>query len=75
VPLQDGRVLVVTGESPARASVEIYDPASGTFIAAAPLTSRRSDESMALLSDGRVLVVGGLGDDEDPVASAELYTP
>jgi hypothetical protein len=74
VLLKVGRVLVVSGDRPAYTAVDIYDPASGTFTAAAPLTSRRGTERLALLSDGRVLVVGGMGADQ-PLASAELYTP
>lgn len=65
--LLDGRVLVVGGErknqtfptTTSRNSVEIYDPVSATWDAAAPLATARSFHTATLLPDGRVLVVGG----------------
>jgi N-acetylneuraminic acid mutarotase len=88
--LLDGRVLVAGGHDerslppytePANifASAELYDPATGTWSATGRMTERRFDHTATLLSDGRVLVAGGIdrGEDAavDPVASAELYDP
>ena len=63
--LRDGRVLVAAGTnqsiaSGALAPTEIYDPASGTWSSAGSLTYRRQRHTATLLSDGRVLVAGGL---------------
>jgi N-acetylneuraminic acid mutarotase len=63
--LQDGRVLVVggcySGSIPGcTSSVEIYDPASGTWTAKSPIESgARREHTATLLPDGSVLVVGG----------------
>ncbi|MBJ6760081.1 hypothetical protein JGU66_04855 [Myxococcaceae bacterium JPH2] len=56
IKLQDGRVLVVGGYNP---SVEVYDPATGTWsqTGAAPASFHRP--TATLLSNGKVLVVGG----------------
>lgn len=91
--LQDGRVLVVGGytlnadERPAgRTSVEIYDPATGAWTAAAPTNLPRMQHTATLLPSGRVLVVGGggtiYGGTEEEVVvlvdageTAEIYDP
>ncbi|KYF68584.1 Kelch repeat-containing protein [Sorangium cellulosum] len=91
--LQDGRVLVVGGytlnsdERPAgRTSVEIYDPATGAWTAAAPTNLPRMQHTATLLPSGRVLVVGGGGQiyggtEEEVVVlvdageTAEIYDP
>ncbi len=75
--LVDGRVLIAGGGSvhgtttATLASVDLYDPARGTFTATAPMTMARLLHTATRLRDGRVLVVGGsaLGN------TAELYDP
>jgi hypothetical protein len=84
VLLQDGRVLVVGGSSAGRypnahieTSAEIYDPATGRFSMAGSMNTARHKQAAVLLSDGRVLVVGG-SDNRDwrgKYASAELFNP
>ena len=76
-PLTDGRVLVI-GTAPAAAlhcslscvgetSVAIYDPAKGqSSVAAVPSTVNSSGFTTTLVSNGKVLVVGG---------GTELYDP
>lgn len=67
--LRGGRVLVVGGytlegdyELPTgRTSVEIYDPAAGTWTAAAPTNMPRMQHTATLLPSGHVLVIGGGG--------------
>ena len=72
--LEDGRVLVVGGQStPSQklASAEIFDPATETWSAAASMAEKRSSgHRVVLLQDGRVLALG-----ENDDASAEIYDP
>jgi N-acetylneuraminic acid mutarotase len=87
VRLQDGRVLLIGGRTPYEEertidSVEIYDPASGTWRQAAPLAQARYLHTTTLLPDGRVLVTGGgrLLDNswhgsEAILSSIEIYDP
>lgn len=77
INLQDGRVLLTGGFFQYRAgggdcpgcrvysgtaSAEIYDPGTGRFSPVADMNYARGLHKMALLSDGRVLVVGGAGE-------------
>lgn len=65
--LPDGRVVVLGGQTPASGSglprpaltVEMWDPATGAFTTAGQLAEPRRGHTATLLSDGRVLVVGG----------------
>lgn len=78
--LPDGRVLLAGGsergvpmrtdESSPLASTEIYDPATGTFAAAARLGVERCFHTATLLTDGKVLLAGGHAG-----VGAELYDP
>jgi hypothetical protein len=74
--LADGRVLVAggIGVSGDLVSVELYDPATGTWSLTGSLGTRRDGHTATLLPDGRVLVVGGYGDD-GYLASVEVYDP
>ena len=58
--LPDNTVLI-TGGNTSASSVEIYDPATGTFSAAAPMPSGlgRAGHTCCLLPNGQVLVAGG----------------
>lgn len=65
--LADGRVLVAGGiasttadQGHVLASAELYDPSANNWIAAAPMPSARWSQSATLLSDHRVLVIGGM---------------
>jgi hypothetical protein len=84
--LLDGRVLVAGGVGPdigegganILASAEIYDPSSGQWTTTGAMVEIRAFPTAVLLSDGRVLVLGGSGcSDFDgcPSFSAELYDP
>jgi hypothetical protein len=52
-------------------STELYDPATKTWSPGAPTATGRVGHAMVVLTDGRVLIVGGT---RDP-AAAELYDP
>ncbi|HEY5429637.1 MAG TPA: MFS transporter, partial [Solirubrobacteraceae bacterium] len=73
--LSDGSVLIAGGTASVSsgagelASAELYDPASDSWSSAGSMTTARTEDTATLLSDGRVLVAGGLN------SSAELYTP
>jgi hypothetical protein len=78
--LPNGQVLVSGGYgyyyyySGPLASTELYDSATGTWSATGSMASARYQHTATLLSDGKVLVVGGYND-YGPVATAELYDP
>lgn len=85
VLLNDGRVMVSGGETTnaqgtyvTTETVEIYNPATGTWAAASPCASR-SRHAAALLADGRVLIAGGLSGGSPNVAvaiaTAQIYNP
>ena len=80
--LSDGRVLIAGGnphqwqfDGPFLASAELYDPKTGTFGPTGPLATARNLHTATLLSDGRVLIVGGNDTGAHALASAELYDP
>jgi len=83
--LHSGKVLVVGGSSDlpfylgSLASAELYDPQTNTWALAASMHTPRSYHTATLLSDGRVLVVGGIEATNDVsgtvLGSAELYDP
>jgi len=78
--LANGQVLVAGGLVPgpngsALGSAELYDPVSGTFAPTAGMNESRQAHTATLLWDGRVLVVAGVNNGPEILASAELYTP
>ena len=81
--LKDGRVLITGGHQGRRAAItiysscEIYNPANGTFASAGNLIVKRHKHDAVLLTDGRVLIVGG-SDERDSAGAyrnAEIYNP
>jgi hypothetical protein len=90
VSLLDGRAMVLGGlhntydaandtwKSEVSAAVEIFDPASGVWTEAASFPEPRHYHSATVLSDGRVLVVGGstfVGCCTEEKRTAFLYDP
>lgn len=83
--LNDGRVLVVGGGSgvgdniPAGGDALLYNPSTNSWSATNPMVKMRSQARAARLSDGRVLVAGGITlEDQSRLimsASAEVYDP
>jgi large repetitive protein len=69
--LPNGKVLIAGGsaDQTARNSAELFDPATGLFQPTGNMTSARSGHSATLLSDGRVLITGGVDQ------TAEIYDP
>jgi N-acetylneuraminic acid mutarotase len=79
--LPSGKILVAGGveldaasRSHDLSSAELYNPDDGTWIAIASMNVKRSCHSATLLSDGRVLIAGGIND-RDVLTNAELYDP
>ena len=79
--LADGRVMAVGGfdgsgpEASRLSTTEIYDPSTGLWNAAAPLTTGRAWHEAQILPSGRVFVVGGENQAGEVLASSEIYDP
>ena len=81
--LPNGKVLIAGGLAgrifeggPGNvATTEIYDPATGHFTPGSPMSTPRTGHSAVLLVNGKVLVAGGAGSDEQGLTSAEIYDP
>ena len=87
--LQNGKVLVAGGamsegsESDVNDSAELYDHATGKFTQTGSMTTSRYGQTATLLSDGRVLIIGGRAGNcgtmclnaDHELATAEIYNP
>ena len=79
--LPDGRVLAVGGsighfgKYKALASAEIYDPKTERWTSTGALLEARTQFTMTLLGDGRVLVAGGARPYTSALSTAEIYDP
>ncbi len=81
--LSNEKVLVAGGENnntqsrTVFASAELFDPATGTFLATGTMRTTRAFFEMVPLTNGQVLAAGGdTGSSQvTPTAAAELYTP
>jgi hypothetical protein len=75
--LPSGNLLVAGGRCGQTESIqvtELYDQAGKAWFLVAPLGQARGDHVAVLLSDGRVLVSGGLGIGGRILNSTEIYT-
>jgi len=81
VVLNSGKVLLIGGRNSGGtllSSCELYDRTAGTFSAAGSLSGPREAMLATLLTDGRVLAVGGWipsGSTTTPTKTAEIYDP
>ncbi|HKT52299.1 MAG TPA: kelch repeat-containing protein [Candidatus Angelobacter sp.] len=84
VALADGRVLVTGGMSSGQlpdatveATAEIYNPATGRFTLTSPMAVPRYKHGIALLKDGRALIIGGQtsGSFGPRLTSTEFFDP
>jgi hypothetical protein len=84
--LNDGKVLLVGGLLVLNggiqtdlATAELWDPNTGLWTAAGSLAMARRNHTATLLSDGRVLIAGGIVDNANGtislLATAEVYDP
>ncbi len=56
-------------------NAELYDPSTQTWIITDSMHDQRLMHTASLLSNGTVLVAGGMGDWYNSFDSAELYNP
>jgi hypothetical protein len=76
VLLKNGNVLAAGLKAGDYTSTELYDPAAGSWTTTGSMVAARYYHTAALLSTGKVLVVGGWSPaDHSVLASAELYSP
>src|SRR6202167_5989109 len=82
IRLRDGRVLICGGTATGQvggglSSGELYDPATQSFAATGSMTVPRAGQTITMLSDGRVLLTGGVQNAgyRSELASAEIYDP
>lgn len=85
VRLQDGRVLAIggryfnstSGVDVTLNSVEVFDPSTETWSSTGSMNVAREEFAAVLLSNGKVLVVGGMrrAPGTTHLASAEIYDP
>lgn len=65
--------------SPAGKSERVFDLTSGKFLLRASMNAARREHTATLLLagplEGQVLIAGGIGDKDVPIASAELFNP
>ena len=79
--LPNGRVLIAGGLTNrgggihAIASTEIYDPATGRFARGPEMSTPRTGQAAVQLANKKVLIAGGVDDNERALATAEIYDP
>ena len=75
VALPNGRIMIFGGRVRGKAlrSTQICDPDSGRVLPGPDLLTARYEHTATLLSDGSILIAGGIGDD-GALLSAELYS-
>jgi Kelch motif len=79
--LATGKVLLAGGDGGGDhmlATAELYDPATGMWTQTGAMSGQRVESAFAMLSDGKVFVVGGFavpGGPDPLLATAEIYDP
>jgi hypothetical protein len=78
--LADGRVLVTGNFSGSNLvsemlTADLYNPATNTWSQAGSMKAGRYWHAAGLLQDGRVILAGGQGNNNNYLSSAEIYTP
>ncbi|PYX58166.1 MAG: hypothetical protein DMG76_09865 [Acidobacteria bacterium] len=58
-----------------QATAELFDPSTGSFSSTGSMSTRRAAHTATLLSNGKVLVTGGIDNNGNVLATAELYDP
>lgn len=81
--LNNGEVLIAGGDGgvyqygndDALASAELYNPVAGVFTTTGSLNIAREYHSATLLTNGSVLIAGGIGTNESSIVASEIYSP
>ena len=81
VQLSDGRLMSVGGRAIGlqaqsgnyNETAELFDPASTSWTFTGDMNEQRRSPGLLVLSDGRVMVVGGLSGQREPLASSEYW--
>jgi Kelch motif/Galactose oxidase, central domain len=78
--LADGRILIVGGTLSRDSYIgvgeaEIFDPATMQWSYAGNLKEGRQGHTATLLTTGQVLIAGGWNPFDNPIKTAEIYTP
>ena len=80
--LDDGQVLIAGGITDtadctgcATATAELYDTVTQTFTPIGSMHAARTGHSATILTDGKVLIAGGLNDSNTVLDSTDLYDP
>jgi Kelch motif len=76
--MPDGSLMVIGGrgaEEQELASVELWDPGKGSWVALPPLLNARAGHVATLLPDGRVLVAAGLDAQGRGLQTTEIFSP
>jgi hypothetical protein len=78
--LADGRILIVGGTLSKNSFIgigeaEIFDPATREWSYAGNLKEGRQGHTATLLTTGQVLIAGGWNPFDNPIDTAEIYTP
>jgi hypothetical protein len=81
IQLSDGRLMSVGGRAIGlqaqsgnyNETAELFDPASTTWTFTGDMNEQRRSPGLRALPDGRVMVVGGLSGQREPLASSEYW--
>jgi uncharacterized protein YjdB len=79
--LTNGKVLIATGYNSQGgaygflAPAELYDPIAKVFTITGSLDYSRASATASMLNSGQVLIVGGIGNQNNNLGPAELYDP
>ena len=77
VTLEDNRILLLGGWSASGVTntAEVYDPSNRRFSSVGSMAIARGECTATLLQDGKVLVTGGVDQNERGLSSAEVFDP
>ncbi|MCR9246319.1 MAG: hypothetical protein NXI31_14905 [bacterium] len=74
-PSLNGIAVPAFFEVAGSADVETFDPTSQSYTPLSPMLEVRAHHRSVLLPDGRVLVIGGFGDQRQALAHCEIFDP
>jgi N-acetylneuraminic acid mutarotase len=80
VRLNDGNVLITGGRTASGATAVVdtatlYNPTTNRLTGLAPMGVKRVGHTMTVLSNGKVIVIGGMIDNTSATTSVQIYNP